>query len=237
MSHMNTDIADTGCATKNKKYAKLIVFDMDSTLIDAETIDELARAAGVVEKVSDITNRAMCGELDYGKALAERVALLKGLSMDAAIQASDAMPWMDGAHELVSHVKKLGYKTAMISGGFTISAERIGNELGMDYIMSNELEVADGVLTGNVGGPLTRQDGKADAFVEIAKNEGVLPEDCIVIGDGANDICLFKKAGFGIAFNAKPILKEHADASIDGKDLQKIIPLIDAITQLSDCCN
>ncbi|MCK5659934.1 MAG: phosphoserine phosphatase SerB [Methanosarcinales archaeon] len=234
---MNTDIPDIGCATKEKKYAKLIVFDMDSTLIDAETIDELARAAGVVEKVSDITNRAMCGELDYGKALAERAALLKGLSLDAATQASDAMPWMEGAHELVGHAKKLGYKTAMISGGFTISADRVGRELGMDHIMSNELEVVDGVLTGNVGGPLTMQDGKANAFVEIAKNEGVLPEDCIVIGDGANDICLFKKAGFGIAFNAKPILKEHADASIDGKDLQKIIPLIDAITQLSDCCN
>ncbi|MCK5661601.1 MAG: phosphoserine phosphatase SerB, partial [Methanosarcinales archaeon] len=199
---MNTDIADIGCATKKKKYAKLIVFDMDSTLIDAETIDELARAAGVVEKVSDITNRAMCGELDYGKALAERVALLKGLSLDAALQASDAMPWMEGAHELVGHAKKLGYKIAMISGGFTISANRVGRELGMDHIMSNELEVADGVLTGNVGGPLTMQNGKANAFVEIAKNEGVLPEDCIVIGDGANDICLFKKAGFGIAFNA-----------------------------------
>jgi len=237
LSHINIDTADIGCATKKKKYAKLIVFDMDSTLIDAETIDELARAAGVVEKVSDITNRAMCGELDYGKALTERVALLEGLSLDAAIQASDAMPWMQGAHELVDHVKKLGYKTAMLSGGFTISAERIGRELGMDHIMSNELEVADGVLTGHVCGPLTMQDGKANAFIEIAKTEGVLPEDCIVIGDGANDICLFKKAGFGIAFNAKPILKEHADASIDGKDLQKIIPLIDAITQLSDCYN
>lgn len=234
MRHTDTNI---DYPAKTKKYAKLIVFDMDSTLIDAETINELARAAGVAEKVSDITNRAMCGELDYGMALAERVALLKGLSLDKAMQASDAMPWMPGAHELVRHVKKLGYKTAMISGGFTISAERIGRELGMDYIVSNELEIADGVLTGRVGGPLTVQDGKADVFVNIAKNEGVLPEDCIVIGDGANDICLFKKAGFGIAFNAKPILKEYADAAIDNKDLQKIIPLIDAITQPSDCCN
>jgi len=237
LSDVNTDTAKVGCTIQTKKYAKLIVFDMDSTLIDAETIDELARAAGVVEQVSEITNRAMCGELDYGKALMERVALLKGLSLDAAIQAADAMPWMEGAHELVGHVKKLGYKTAMISGGFTISAERIGRELGMDYIVSNKLEVVDGVLTGNVGGPLTMQDGKAIAFVHIAKIEGVLPEDCIVIGDGANDICLFKKAGFSIAFNAKPILMEHADVSIDGKYLQKIIPLIDAITQRSDCCN
>jgi phosphoserine phosphatase len=214
---------------RNGKYARLIVFDMASTLIDAETIDELAKAAGVGDKVAEITRSAMYGEMDYGEALRRRAALLKNLSVKKAIEATDKMPYNPGARELVDRVKSLGYKTAMISGGFTLSANRIGQELGMDYIYSNELVVKKGVLTGEVGGPLTEQGSKKQVLIRIAEHEGVNPEKCIAIGDGANDIQLFKKAGYRIAFNSKPVLQQYADVIVEGNDLRKVIPVIEAL--------
>lgn len=213
----------------NGRYANLIVFDMDSTLIDAETIDELAKAAGVGEKVAEITRRAMNGEIDYGEALRQRVALLRGLKVERAIKATSNMPYNPGARELVSRVKSLGYKTAMISGGFTLSANRIGRELGMDYIYSNELVVRDGVLTGEVRGPLTEQDSKKHVLEQIARQENIDTDRCIAIGDGANDIQLFKEAGYRIAFNSKPVLQQYADVIVEGNDLRKVIPVIEAL--------
>jgi phosphoserine phosphatase len=213
----------------NGKYAKLIVFDMDSTLIDAETIDELAKAAGVGDEVAAITHRAMNGEIDYGEALRQRVSLLKGLSLEKAIEAADNMPYTPGARELVQTVKSLGYTTAMVSGGFTLSASRVGRELGMDYVYSNELVVRDGVLTGEVRGPLTEQDSKKQVLIRIAEQEGVDPEKCIAIGDGANDIQLFRTAGYRIAFNSKPVLQQYADVVVLGNDLRKVIPIIEAL--------
>jgi phosphoserine phosphatase len=212
-----------------RTYSKLIVFDMDSTLIDAESIDELARAAGVVDKISVVTEKAMNGEIDYNQALKERVALLKGLKLEKAMEAMNSMPLMPGAEELVKHVKSLGFKTAILSGGFTLSTDRIAKLLDMDYVFSNILEIEDGYLTGRVSGPMTENLSKEKAFEQIAKENGLKPENCIVVGDGANDICIFKIAGCAIAFNPKPILRQYADAVITQKHLRDIIPIIDSL--------
>lgn len=223
------------CPTYNSTENKMIVFDMDSTLIDAETIDELARAAGVVSKVEEITKRAMYGDLDFEQALIERVRLLKGLPLETALDAVDKINLMPGAAELILYVKSRGYKTAMISGGFTISADIIGKVLGIDFIVSNELLVEDGCLTGKVVGPITQSDSKAKVFEELTRLNGVRPEQCVVVGDGANDACIFEKAGFAIAFNPKPILREYADVVITKKDLRAVIPVLESLSY--QCCN
>ncbi len=202
---------------------------MDSTLIDAESIDELARAAGVMELVSVVTEKAMNGELDYNQALKERVSLLKGLKLQHAKEAMDNIPLMTGALELVRHVRSLGFKTAMLSGGFTLSAERIGNILGMDYVYSNVLSIKDDMLTGEVSGPMTWSNSKEKVFEKLTADNGLDPSCCIVVGDGANDICIFKRAGCAIAFNSKPILHEYADAVVTKKDLRALIPIIDSL--------
>jgi phosphoserine phosphatase len=209
---------------------KMIVFDMDSTLIDAETIDELARAAGVVSKVEEITKKAMCGDLNFEQALIERVRLLKGLPLETALDAVSQINLMPGAAELIQYVKMKGYKTAMISGGFTISAESIGKALGIDIVVSNELLVEDGCLTGKVVGSITQNDSKAEVFEELTRLNGIRPERCIVVGDGANDACVFERAGFAIAFNPKPILREYADVVITKKDLKAVIPVLDSLS-------
>jgi len=210
---------------------KMIVFDMDSTLIDAETIDELARAAGVVSKVEEITKRAMCGDLDFGQSLIERVRLLKGLPLETALDAVNQISLMPGAAELLLYVKSKGYNTAMISGGFTISAEMVGKALGIDFVVSNELLVKDGCLTGEVAGPIMQQDSKVKVFEELARIScGVQPEMCVVVGDGANDACIFERAGFAIGFNPKPILREYADVVITKKDLRAVIPILESLS-------
>ena len=211
---------------------KMIVFDMDSTLIDAETINELAAAAGVGDEVTEITRQAMNGELDYGTALRERVSLLKGLSIERAKHVCNSLPLMPGARELVDAVKHTGCKTAMITCGFMISARRIGDMLGIDYVIANELVKNDGVLTGEVSGDLTEYDSKARLLEDLAQRCGIDTSECIVIGDGANDIYMFEIAGYSIAFNAKPVLKSHADATVDQKDLRAIIPIIQQIPRL-----
>jgi phosphoserine phosphatase len=219
-------ISDLSVKSNNSK--KLIVFDMDSTLIDAETIDELAKAAGVGQEVSAITERAMKGEIDFSQALTERVKLLKGLSLEDATTALNKMPLMPGAKELISFVKSAGYTTAMVSGGFTLSSERVGKLLGIDHVVSNELIVKDGTITGEVIGALTAQNSKELVLEEIAAQHGIAPEDCIVVGDGANDICIFKRARYAIAFNSKPVLRQHADVVIIEKNLKAVIPVIES---------
>lgn len=215
--------------SNNSDRIKLIVFDMDSTLIDAETIDELAEAAGVGDEVAAITERAMHGELDFSEALQQRVKLLKGLPLDKAHEALAKMPFMPGAKELVYYLKSRGYKTAMISGGFTIAADRVGETLGMDHVVSNELLTDNGYLTGEVRGPLTDQGSKEFVLEEISGKYGIKPDECIVVGDGANDICIFKKAKYAIAFNSKPILREHANIVITEKNLEAVIPVVQSL--------
>ncbi len=223
------------CPINNFNENKMIVFDMDSTLIDAETIDELARAAGVVSKVEEITKKAMYGDFDFEQALVERVKLLKGLPVETALDAVNKIDLMPGAAELILYVKSRGYKTAMISGGFTISADTIGKVLGIDFVVSNELLVEDGCLTGKVVGPIIQSYSKAKVFEELTRQNGVSPEQCVVVGDGANDACVFEKAGFAIAFNPKPILREYADVVITKKDLRAVIPVIESLSY--QCCN
>ncbi|HIH69887.1 phosphoserine phosphatase SerB [Methermicoccus shengliensis] len=212
-------------AQRQSQFA-MIVFDMDSTLIDAETINELAKAAGVGELVEQITERAMRGEMDYHEALTRRVSMLKGLSLESALEAVRSMEFMKGARELVHHAKSLGLITTMVSCGFTLATNEIGAMLHMDHIISNELVVRDGVLTGEVRGPLTTQDAKLEALRELCDELGISLKQCIVIGDGANDLCLFREAGYTIAFNAKPVVKRHAHTVVEGKDLGKVIPIL-----------
>ncbi|MGZ8879102.1 MAG: phosphoserine phosphatase SerB [Halobacteriota archaeon] len=204
--------------------AILIVFDMDGTLIDGETIDELAKAANVGDLVAGLTKRAMRGEMDYEEALRERVKLLKGLKVGEVNKVASELPLMKGAKELIRELKK-EYKIAMVSGGFTIVARKVAQELGIDCLIANELVIQDGFLTGEVVGPLVHQNSKKEALEAIARREGIRPEDCIVIGDGANDISMFEAAGFSIAFNASPILYDIADIVIMQKDLTMILPI------------
>ncbi len=229
MRDSNFRFDEVNRTSNNSDRIKLIVFDMDSTLIDAETIDELAHAAGVGKEVASITERAMRGELDFSEALLERVKLLKGLSLDNACDALNKMPFMPGAKELTEYLKSHGYKTAMISGGFTIAANRVGATLGMDHVVANELLTDNGYLTGEVRGPLTEQGSKEHVLETISIKYGIAPEDCIVVGDGANDICIFKRARYAIAFNSKPILHEHADIVITEKNLEAVIPVIQSL--------
>ncbi len=211
---------------------KMVVFDMDSTLIDAETIDELAAIAGVGDQVAEITRQAMNGELDYGEALCRRVGLLKGLSIERANAVVDRLPLMPGAKELVESVKEMGLATAMITCGFMISARHIKDLLGIDHVIANDLATNDGVFTGEVIGDLTEADSKAHALEQLSRKCGIEPCECITIGDGANDIHLFRESGYSIAFHAKPILKQYADVAVDTKDLRAIIPIIRDVSQI-----
>jgi len=221
----------------NKKPAsqnfKLFVFDMDSTLIDAEVIDTLAKVAGVEETVSKITRAAMNGEMDYTESFQTRVASLKGLSCEKALAETDKIQLMTGAGELMKFIRSAGGKTAMITCGFSIVAENVKKQLDIDYAYSNDLIVKEGYLTGEAVGPLTTTNAKEKVLAELVEVLGIPYEECLVIGDGANDICLFKKAGFSIAFNAKPVVQEQAHAVVSGKDLRNVIPVLISVMNVS----
>ncbi|MBZ3935305.1 phosphoserine phosphatase SerB [Methanimicrococcus blatticola] len=209
---------------------KLFVFDMDSTLIDAEVIDELAKAAGVEEKVSRITEAAMSGEMDYTESFQMRVSSLKGLSYDKALAETGKIQLMPGAAELIQYIHENGGKTAMLTCGFSIMADKVKEQLGLDYVYSNDLVVKDGYLTGEATGPLMVTNAKEVVLGELVKKTGIPFEECLVVGDGANDICLFEKAGFSIAFNAKPRVQEKAHAVVSKKDLRSVIPILESVT-------
>jgi phosphoserine phosphatase len=211
---------------KSGRQYKLFVFDMDSTLIDAEVINELASAAGVSEEVSQITAQAMNGEMDYTESFQMRVALLKGLPHEKALSIKSHIQLMNGAKELIQFIQSIGGKTAMITCGFNLVAEDIQKKLGIDYVYSNELAVKDGVLTGQASGPLMTTNSKAKVFEKLVAQLNIAYEECAVIGDGANDICLFEKAGLSIAFNAKPIVQKQAHAVVQEKDLRNVIPIL-----------
>ncbi|HEY8926125.1 MAG TPA: phosphoserine phosphatase SerB [Polyangia bacterium] len=209
-----------------RRSKRMVVMDMDSTLIRIEVIDELARAAGVGEAVSKITERAMQGEMDYDESLRQRVGLLAGLDVKVLDQIANDLPLTEGAETLVRVLKRLGYKTAVISGGFSRAAEALKRRLGIDYAFSNNLEVEGGKLTGRVVGPIVNAQRKAELLDLIAQHEGVLLDQVIAVGDGANDALMLEKAGLGIAFRAKPKLREKADTSISGAGLDAILYLL-----------
>ncbi|WP_210395870.1 phosphoserine phosphatase SerB [Motiliproteus sediminis] len=209
-----------------RRNRRLVVFDMDSTLIEAEVIDELAKEAGVGEQVAAITEEAMQGKIDFTESFKRRVALLKGLDDSVLERIAKRLPMTEGAEELVSNLKALGFKTAILSGGFTYFGEHLKNKLGFDYVYANELEVEDGKVTGRVTGTVVDGKRKAELLREIAAREGVRLEQTIAVGDGANDLPMLSIAGLGIAFRAKPLVRENAKQAISTLGLDGILYLI-----------
>lgn len=209
-----------------RRAKRLVVFDMDSTLIQVEVIDELAKVAGVGEKVKEITEAAMQGHMDFDESLRQRVRLLKGLPEKDMFAVAETIPLTPGAEVLIKTLKRLGYKIALISGGFSYFGEKLKDKLGLHYVYTNVLEIRDGKITGNVVGSIVNAQRKADLLELIAQQEGVPLESTIAIGDGANDILMLKKAGLGIAFNAKKKTREAASAAINQKTLASILYLL-----------
>lgn len=208
-----------------RRSKRLVVMDMDSTLIACEVIDELAAEAGVKAKVAEITERAMRGELDFARSLRERVATLAGLPVEALERVAARIPLTLGAETLVRTLHRLGYKTAVISGGFRYFAEHLQARIGLDYAFANELEIADGHLTGRVCGRIIDADVKAELLEDIARREGIGLDQVIAIGDGANDLKMLARAGLGIAFNAKKRVREAAHGTVSGS-LDSILYLL-----------
>lgn len=209
-----------------RRNRRLVVFDMDSTLIDAEVIDELAIEAGVGEQVAAITEAAMQGEIDFKQSFTQRMALLKGLDISVLQSVAERLRLNEGAEHLISTLRKLGYKTAIVSGGFTFFGEYLQQRLGVDYVYANQLDIKDGLVTGEVCGDIIDGQRKAELLREIAAREGVKLQQVIAVGDGANDLPMLGIAGLGIAFRAKPLVKASAEQSISNLGLDGILYLL-----------
>jgi len=208
-----------------RRGMRLIVLDVDSTLIQGEVIEMLAEHAGQLQEVERITSAAMAGELDFEESLRERVALLEGLDASALDRVYDDLVLSPGARTMVRVLRRLGYRFALVSGGFSQITDRLAEDLGIHYSRANELEIVDGTITGRILGRVVDRAGKADALQEFADAVGVPLEATIAIGDGANDLDMLNAAGLGIAFNAKQVVREAADTSVN-------VPYLDAIMYL-----
>ncbi|OAZ02949.1 phosphoserine phosphatase SerB [Flavobacterium succinicans] len=209
-----------------RRNRRLVCFDMDSTLIQTEVIDELAELAGVGEEVRAITDSAMNGEIDFSESFKKRMALLEGLSEEVLQNVAINLPITKGAHRLMKALKYYGYKTAILSGGFTYFGEYLQKELGIDYVYANQLEIKDGKLTGNYLGEIVDGQKKAEYLKAIAEKEGIHINQTIAVGDGANDLPMLNLAGLGIAFHAKPKVKESASTSISSLGLDGVLYLL-----------
>ena len=209
-----------------RRNRRLVCFDMDSTLIQTEVIDELADLAGVGEQVRAITESAMNGEIDFSESFKKRMALLKGLSEEVLQNVAINLPITKGAHRLMKALKYYGYKTAILSGGFTYFGEYLQKELGIDYVYANKLEIIDGKLTGKYLGEIVDGQKKAEYLKAIAEKEGIHINQTIAVGDGANDLPMLNLAGLGIAFHAKQKVKENAATSISSLGLDGILYLL-----------
>jgi phosphoserine phosphatase SerB len=212
--------------TVYRRNRRLVCFDMDSTLIEAEVIDELAIAAGVGEQVIAITEAAMRGELDFKQSFARRLALLKGLDESVLEGIAANLRLTEGAEKLISSLKKLGYKTAILSGGFNYFGRYLQQRLGIDYVYANELDIVDGKVTGEVVGTVVDGQRKAELLAMLAQKEGIALEQVIAVGDGANDLPMLSVAGLGIAFRAKPLVKASAQHAISTLGLDAILYLL-----------
>jgi phosphoserine phosphatase len=209
-----------------RRNRRLFAFDMDSTLIQGEVIDELAKMAGVGDRVVRITEAAMRGELGFDESFTRRVALLKGLSAERVHSLIDTIPLADGAERLIRTLRLLGYRTAILSGGFTFFARSLQQRLGIDYVHANELEIVDGVVTGRVIPPIINGERKAALLAEIARSECISLEQVVAVGDGANDIPMLNLAGMGIAYRAKPLVRQNVDQSISCLGLDGLLYLL-----------
>jgi len=206
-----------------RRSRRLICFDMDSTLIKTEVIDELADRAGVGEQVREITESAMRGEIDFSESFRRRVALLKGLDEKVLVEIAQNLPIMEGAERLISILKKIGFKVAILSGGFTYFGNALKKLFDVDYVYANELEIIDGKLTGNYIGDIVDGKRKAELLRLIAQVEKIDLEQVIAVGDGANDLPMLNIAGLGIAFHAKPKVKANAQQSISTIGLDGVL--------------
>lgn len=209
-----------------RRSRRLIAFDMDSTLIQAEVIDELAREAGVGEQVAAITAAAMRGELDFAQSFRRRVALLQGLPEARLTAVAERIPLTEGAERLFAALKQLGYRTVVLSGGFQWFGKLLARKLPIDELHANELEIRDGVVTGQVVGEIVDGARKAALLEEIAAREGIRMEQVVAVGDGANDLPMIGKAGLGVAFHAKPVVRANAQHSISTVGLDGILYLL-----------
>jgi phosphoserine phosphatase len=209
-----------------RRAKRLIVFDLDSTLVRGETVDAIATRAGVGEQVAAITRRAMNAEMDFATAWRERVALLAGLPVEELQRAAAAAEPTPGAIELVSTLHRLGYETAIVSGGFAIVAEALRQRLGLDWAFANEVELEAGRLTGRVVAPVLDAQAKARIVRELAERRGIALDQVIAVGDGANDLPMLETAGLGIAFNAHAIVRERARHHLNSSRLDSILFLL-----------
>ena len=206
----------------SRRSSRLVVLDVDSTLIRNEVIDLLADEAGCKEQVAALTDQAMRGDLDYADALEQRVALLQGTPVSAVDRVITQMVLTPGAKTFVRTLRRLGYRIAIISGGFTHFTDHLATQLDLDHAYANRLEIVDGVITGRIEGDIVDAKAKAELLESIAEIEGVPLEQTVAVGDGANDLPMLQKAGLGIAFNAKPVLRGVADTTVN-------VPYLDAI--------
>jgi phosphoserine phosphatase len=218
-SGVDVAVESAGLARRAKR---LVVLDLDSTLIRDEAIDVLAARAGVSDQVAEITADAMNGDLDFAESLRARVALLAGLTEQDVHAVRDQLRLTPGARTFVSTLHKLGFRVGVVSGSFTVFTDRFVAELGLDFAAANELEILDGRVTGAVLGPIVDRPGKADALARFAAQFGVPLAQTVAVGDGANDIDMLEVAGLGIAFNAKSALRDAADAAVS-------VPYLDSI--------
>jgi phosphoserine phosphatase len=206
----------------HRRAKRLIVMDVDSTLLQGEVIDMLAERCGHEHEVAAITERAMAGEIDFATSLRQRVALLKGMDIEEVTSLSSALILAPGARTLLRTLSRLGYKTGVVSGGFSQVIAPLVTELGIDYCAANELEVVDGKLTGALSGPIIDRAGKATMLEQFARDAAIPLNQTVAVGDGANDIDMLSVAGLGIAFNARPIVRQAADTALS-------VPFLDAV--------
>jgi phosphoserine phosphatase len=209
----------------HRRGMRLIVMDVDSTLVQGEVIELLAKRAGCAEQVAEVTNAAMRGELDFASSLRERVALLRGLDASVLDDVRKELLLTPGARTLIRTLKRLGYRCGIVTGGFAQITDTLVERLGIDYSAANTLEIAEGKLTGKLTGPIIDRAGKARVLARFASQAGVPLSQTVAIGDGANDLDMITAAGLGVAFNAKPVVRDAADTSLS-------VPYLDAILYL-----